>query len=45
MPEAGLFSPAQLIGYVAFAIGVFSFLQKNDRKLRATIERVSTPSA
>lgn len=37
MPHDGLFSPAQLIGYIAAAIGVFSFLQKDDRKLRATI--------
>lgn len=27
------FSPAQLIGYVAFVLGVSSFLQKSDRRL------------
>jgi len=37
MPHEGFFSPAQLMGYVAAAIGIFSFLQKDDRKLRTTI--------
>jgi len=37
MPPEGFFSPAQLTGYIAAAIGVFSFLQKDDRKLRTTI--------
>jgi len=37
MPQNGFFSLAQLAGYIAFIIGVFSFLQKDDRKLRATI--------
>jgi hypothetical protein len=31
------FSLAQLAGYVAFLIGVYSFLQKDDRRLKATI--------
>lgn len=30
-------SLAQLVGYVAFSIGVYSFLQKDDRRLKATI--------
>jgi len=37
MSSDAFFSPAQLVGYVAFAIGVYSFLQKDDRRLRATI--------
>jgi len=37
MSSSDLFSPAQLVGYVAFAIGVYSFLQKDDRRLKATI--------
>ncbi|HEX6277739.1 MAG TPA: YgjV family protein [Polyangiaceae bacterium] len=37
MPSHGLFSPAQLAGYVAFAIGIYSFSRKDDRKLRATM--------
>lgn len=37
MPHDAFLSPAQLTGYIAAAIGVFSFLQKDDRKLRATI--------
>jgi hypothetical protein len=37
MPQTGFFSPAQLVGYIAFIIGVYSFLQKDDRRLRATI--------
>lgn len=28
------FSPAQLLGYVAFVLGVGSFLQKNDRRFK-----------
>jgi hypothetical protein len=31
------FSLAQLVGYVAFFIGVYSFLQRDDRRLKATI--------
>ncbi len=31
------FSLAQLAGYVAFLIGVYSFLQRDDRRLKATI--------
>jgi hypothetical protein len=34
---SGIYSPAQLVGYVAFAIGVYSFMQKDDRRLKATI--------
>ena len=30
-----LFSAAQCVGYVAFAVGVSAFLQKSDRKLKA----------
>jgi multisubunit Na+/H+ antiporter MnhC subunit len=37
MPLPSFFSPAQLVGYLAFAIGVYSFLQKDDRRLKATI--------
>lgn len=37
MPSSGFFSLAQLTGYVAFAVGVYSFLQKDDRRLKATI--------
>ena len=37
MPSSGFFSLAQITGYVAFAIGVYSFLQKDDRRLKATI--------
>ena len=37
MPTTGFFSLAQLTGYLAFAIGIYSFLQKNDRRLKATI--------
>lgn len=39
-PTAGLsalVSPAQLTGYVAFVLGVLSFLQKDDRRLKATV--------
>jgi hypothetical protein len=39
-PNAGvsaLFSPAQLTGYLAFVLGVLSFLQKDDRRLKATV--------
>jgi hypothetical protein len=28
------FSPAQCLGYVAFVLGVWAFLQKNDRRLK-----------
>ena len=34
-------SPAQLVGYVALAIGVTAFLQKNDRRLTLLIAMVS----
>ena len=37
MPETGPFSLAQLTGYVAFLLGLVSFLQKDDRRLRALI--------
>jgi len=37
LPLSGFFSLAQITGYVAFAIGVYSFLQKDDRRLKATI--------
>jgi multisubunit Na+/H+ antiporter MnhC subunit len=37
LPSSGFFSLAQITGYVAFAIGVYSFLQKDDRRLKATI--------
>jgi hypothetical protein len=37
LPSTELFSPAQLTGYVAFVLGVVSFLQKDDRRLRAMI--------
>jgi hypothetical protein len=30
-------SPAQLTGYLAFALGVIAFLQKDDRRLRAMV--------
>ena len=32
-----LSSPAQLVGYVAFALGVYSFAQTDDRRLKAAI--------
>lgn len=34
---SALLSPAQLTGYLAFVLGVLSFLQKDDRKLKATV--------
>jgi len=37
MASHGLLSPAQLVGYVAFALGVYAFLQKDDRRLKAMI--------
>jgi hypothetical protein len=37
MPATGPLSPAQLVGYAAFLIGVVSFLQRDDRRLRAMI--------
>src|SRR5262245_4664669 len=37
MGPADPFSLAQLVGYVAFSIGVYSFLQRDDRRLKATI--------
>jgi hypothetical protein len=33
----GFLSPAQLAGYVAFVLGVVSFLQKDDRRLKAMV--------
>jgi hypothetical protein len=30
----GLFSPAQLLGYVALALGITAFLQKSDQRLK-----------
>lgn len=32
--EASWFSPAQCVGYVAFVLGVSSFLQKDDRRFK-----------
>lgn len=37
MPTSGPFSPAQLVGYVAFVLGIVSFLQRDDRRLRMMI--------
>ena len=37
MPATGPFSVAQLVGYAAFLLGVISFLQRDDRRLRAMI--------
>lgn len=37
MPANGPLSLAQLVGYVAFALGVLSFLQRDDRRLRGMI--------
>jgi hypothetical protein len=37
LPSTEVFSPAQLTGYVAFALGVVSFLQRDDRRLKAMI--------
>ncbi len=37
MASLEVFSPAQLTGYVAFALGVGAFLQRDDRRLRAMI--------
>jgi hypothetical protein len=37
LPTSGFFSLAQLTGYVAFAIGVYAFLQTDDRRLKASI--------
>jgi hypothetical protein len=37
MPPSDPFSPAQLVGYLAFVLGVVSFLQRDDRRLRAMI--------
>jgi hypothetical protein len=33
--EHGIFSPAQLVGYLAFVLGVTAFLQKTDWKLKS----------
>jgi hypothetical protein len=37
MPATGPLSLAQLVGYAAFVVGVVSFLQRDDRRLRAMI--------
>lgn len=37
MPDHGSLSPAQLVGYLAFALGVLSFSQKDDRRLKGTV--------
>ena len=37
MPQVDFFSPAQLVGYVAFAFGVYSFSRKDDRRLKAAM--------
>jgi len=37
MQEHGFSSPAQVVGYLAFALGVVSFLQKNDRRLKGAV--------
>ncbi|HEY3331616.1 MAG TPA: YgjV family protein [Capsulimonadaceae bacterium] len=34
---ASVFSPTQILGYIAFVLGVFSFLQKNDRRFRISL--------
>jgi hypothetical protein len=37
MSPQDFLSPAQLVGYVAFAFGVYSFSRKDDRRLKATM--------
>jgi len=37
VPSLEVFSPAQLAGYIAFAVGIAAFLQRDDRRLRAMI--------
>jgi hypothetical protein len=37
MPASGPLSIAQLVGYLAFVLGVVSFLQRDDTRLRAMI--------
>jgi hypothetical protein len=37
MFSGSLFSPAQLLGYVALVFGVAAFLQKNDTRLKALV--------
>lgn len=37
MPSSGPLSIAQLVGYLAFVLGVVSFLQRSDTRLRAMI--------
>src|SRR5262245_18869854 len=37
MPGTDPFSLAQLVGYVAFLAGVWSYWQKDDRRLKATL--------
>ena len=33
-PRMGLFSPAQVVGYLALALGITAFLQKSDQRLK-----------
>jgi hypothetical protein len=37
LPPSEVFSPAQLTGYAAFVLGVVSFLQRDDRRLKAMV--------
>lgn len=37
MPAPAAFSLPQIVGYLAFVLGVVSFLQRNDRRLRGMI--------
>jgi hypothetical protein len=32
-----VFAPSQLVGYLAFALGVFSFAQRDDRRLKGAV--------
>ena len=41
MTIESIFSPAQLVGYLALIIGVTAFLQKNDRRLTLLVAMVS----
>lgn len=34
------FSPAQCVGYAAFALGVGSFMQKDDRRFKILMEPI-----
>jgi uncharacterized membrane protein (GlpM family) len=36
-PHSSPFSPAQIVGYAAFLLGIWSFSQKDDRRLRAIL--------